>query len=83
LTALLWRYKYRLKRPGQPDDGTKKTASFGDYSAGPVDPADLTKADFDSARRRLASALPLAAIPLPKAGKPSAARTPPGRPKGG
>jgi hypothetical protein len=66
LTALLRRYKYHLKRPGQPDDGTEKTASFGYYSAGPVDPADLTKADFDTTplgnvTRRLASALPLAA----------------------
>jgi integrase len=51
-TSLLWRYKYRLKRPGQPDDGKEKLASFGEYSPTRSDPTDPTKADFDTARQR-------------------------------
>ena len=44
-TALLWRYDYRLKRPGEPDDGKRKTRSYGEYGD------QLSALDLDRARR--------------------------------
>jgi integrase len=45
-TAQLWRYDYRLKRPGQPDDGKRKTLSIGKYGAAP------DRLDLDAARHK-------------------------------
>ena len=45
-TALLWRYDYRLKRPGQDDDGRRKTLYLGPYGTTPPD------LDLDGARRK-------------------------------
>jgi integrase len=73
-TALLWRWDYRLNRPGQPDHRKWKTASFGEYSAAKVGVGDLAKADFGAARQRHLAARDLVAAGGDPAGEAKEAK---------